>query len=67
MAKAVQRALPDCEITMGENPDRDHRNYRVDFDRAMKAFPKVVPWRSLTDGAAHMAASMAGVGRVTVS
>ena len=32
LAEAVQKALPECEIEIG-NPDKDNRSYKVSFDK----------------------------------
>jgi nucleoside-diphosphate-sugar epimerase len=40
VAEVVREVVPDCEITFAEGAEPDKRNYRVDFTKYTRAFPR---------------------------
>jgi hypothetical protein len=40
LAEIVRETVPNCEITFAEGAEPDKRNYRVDFSKYARAFPR---------------------------
>lgn len=54
IAEAVHAVLPSCEVTFGDTPSPDKRDYCVSFEKIRRALPAFAPQWNLEKGAAEI-------------